>query len=142
MFKAKEVASKKSHDLINHAFNQVMGEGHSYTVVYGYFMKSGLFSKKLFNYVVGFNPETLEIVIVSIDTDGNTSDKVVLNKNTVSSAKYNMQGGVVIKSTELSQPMKLIVPAFTAANASSMYMLPIVQEAQEKQFREMIKNSF
>lgn len=140
MFKPSEEKSSKTHELINRVFSEKVGEGHNYMVAYAYYMKSGLFSKKMFSYVVGFNNDSKSIVIIPLDSNGNSGEAVVLNKENILSAKKGMQGDVTIKTNTAGGDFRFIVPGYTPASLESAYILPVIQEQQAIKFLELIKN--
>ncbi len=141
MFKPNQSQSQETQQLIEKIFMDKVPSSEQYNVVYGYFMKSGLFSKKVTNYVVGFSKQGASLVLITIDSNGNSGETVVLEKNNIVSAKFGMQGDVKIK-TDANQEYRVMVPGYTPSSAASTYMLPIDQTDKAVQFRSFVKENF
>lgn len=142
MFKPSEEKSDQTHQLINGIFSQKIGPQHSYTVAYAYYMQSGLFANKMFSYVVGFSALDKALVIIPLDSKGNSGEAVVLKKEAVLSVKRGMQGDVRIKTRQGKSEYRLIVPGYTPTSLANAYILPIVQEEQAIKFLAFIKETF
>lgn len=143
MFKPSEEKSAKSHELINKVFLENVKDVKKYTVTYAYYMKSGLFSQKMFSYVIGFSISDKELIVIPITSDGEVvGDIITLKKENIVSAKYGLQGNVKIKSDLLKKELSFFVPGFTPPSLEDAYVLPILQEETAIKFKDFIKESF
>jgi hypothetical protein len=143
MFKASDEKSRKVHDQIRAVFAKRVNEPEHYTVVYGYWMKNGLFSQKSSSFVVGFSEELKELVVIPANYDmDEAGDAIRLNKENVLSAKFGFQGEVKIKSGILDKELRVVVPPFTPPALEDAYILPINQEAEAGAFKQFIKDTF
>lgn len=138
---ASQNASDRSWKLIEDAFAQVVPETSGYTLCYGYWIKTGIFSKKIFNYAIGFRTDTKEIVVVPIDSDGNRVDEAIrLQKSDITRVKKTLQGVWEISSSLTDKPLSLTVPYFLPDAVEDTYQLPINQHEQGERFWTMMKN--
>ncbi|MDR2106552.1 MAG: hypothetical protein LBP24_04010 [Coriobacteriales bacterium] len=143
MLKASEEKSRKTHETIARAFEKRVADPASYKIVYGYFVKSGIFSKKVSNYVVGYSETLKEIVIVPITFDAaEVAEAIRLKKEDIISAKFGLQGDLRIKSNVLPKDLRFIVPPFTTSVLEATFVMPIVQQEETLAFRDFIKNNF
>ena len=141
MFKPSAEKSEATRQLVASIFANRVPNGSKYTVAYAYYMKSGLFGKKVFNYVIGFSAEDQEIVIIPTDSDGNSSEAVLLQRSHIASAKRGLQGDTKIKTTD-GATYQFVVPPYTPAALEAAYILPVVQEDEATRFMAFIKQSF
>jgi hypothetical protein len=75
-------------------FRDKVNNAVDYKIAYGFGMKGGLFSKKIYNYVVGFNPAGKEILLIQITSEGEAASEVMkFNEGNITSVKKTMQGG-------------------------------------------------
>ncbi|GHU61909.1 hypothetical protein AGMMS49983_02430 [Clostridia bacterium] len=141
MFEPSQEKSQKAHQLIEQLFANSVEDADKYTVAYAYFMKSGPFSKKVFNYVVGFSVQDKEIVVVPTDSDIAEAGEVIkLSESNIESAKYGLQGDVKIKSSVLEKELRFVLPAYVPTTLEAAYILPILQEETAVAFKDFIKN--
>lgn len=141
MFKPNEEKSERTRALLSAVFEQVENAG-KYTQAYAYFIKSGIFGQKVSTYAVGFSPSDKELVVIPMDSEGESGDALVLPASSIKSAKMDMQGGVKIKSDLLKDDLRFIVPPYTSKALEDAYILPIIQEDEASQFKAFIKDSF
>lgn len=140
MFNASDKKSGHSRALIQKAFAAAVEDGAGYTLAYGYFMKNGLLSKKMFSYAVGFQAAGKKLALVPIDSDGNQVGAALrLNADTVTGVKKTMQGGYRISTSLTDKPVELIVPAFVPDAGEDAYQLPINQQDEAAAFLELMK---
>lgn len=140
MFAASQAKSDASMSIITKALKAKVDNYNDYTIVYGFGMKSGLFSKKMFNYAIGFNSERKELVIVPINSDGDIlSDAILVNKGNFTSAKKTTQGGWRIATSSLEKPIDVCVPGFLADSAEDAYQLPINQTDAANEFSAIMR---
>jgi hypothetical protein len=143
MFEVNEEKSRASHELITKAFEKQIQDPTPYVVVYGYFVKTGILSKKVSSYVVGFSEALKEIIIIQTDADiDNAAEAITLKKEDVISAKFGLQGELKLKSGKLDKELKFIVPPFTPAITEGAYILPITQKEAAVAFKSFIKDNF
>lgn len=143
MFKPSEEKSQKSHQLINQVFLEKVEDADKYTVAYAYYMKRGIFSKKMYSYVIGFSIPDKEIIVIPITSDTTEAgDAIKLTKENIESAKYGLQGDVKIKSDILEEDLRFMVPGFTPPSLEDAYVLPILQEEVAVKFKDFIKENF
>lgn len=142
MFKPSTEKSNKTRAMIQQVFTSKIGENSPYTIAYAYFMKSGLFSKKMYSYVVGFSSADKSVVIIPLDTNGNSGDAVVLKKEDIASVKKGMQGDFVVKTNRAKEEYRFFVPPYTASTLESAYVLPVIQEEEAAQFINFVKGNF
>ncbi|MCL2023624.1 MAG: hypothetical protein FWG82_04555 [Oscillospiraceae bacterium] len=141
LMSASQKANDRSWTLIQNAFAKAVSNVSEYTLCYGYWMKSGLFSKKMYNFAVGFRADDNEFILVQIDSDGNTDgESMTFSKNNVTEIKKTLQGGFKITSSLTDKPLILIVPGFVPDSMEDAYQLPINQQEQAAQFTAMMKN--
>ena len=137
---ASQQKSDKSWELIKHAFATAVPEAEGYTVCYGYWMKSGLMSKTMYNYAVGFKADTSEIVLVPIDSDGGeVGEALRFQKSDITAVKKTLQGAWRITSAFTKKPLELMVPGFVPDSLEDAYQLPINQQEQSQAFMAMMK---
>ena len=143
MIKPSEEKSQKSHQLINQLFLEKVENPSKYIVAYTNYTKRGIFTQKMYNYVIGFSVEDKEIIVIPVNSDVTESDDVILlKKENIRSAKYGLQGDVKIKSDILEKDLRFIVPPFTTKISEAVYFLPIIQEDIASQFKNFIKENF
>ncbi|MDL2324275.1 hypothetical protein LJC61_03875 [Ruminococcaceae bacterium OttesenSCG-928-A16] len=105
-------------------------------------MKTGIFAKKVSTYAVGFSASDKEMVVVPLDSDGNSGDPIVLPKTSITAAKMDLQGGAKIKSDMLKDELRFTVPPYTPTTLEEVYILPVIQEEVAAQFKAFIKENF
>jgi hypothetical protein len=138
---ASPKASDKSWQIIRNAFARAVPDTSDYTLCYAYWMKSGLFTRTMYNYAVGFRADTRQIVLVPIDSDGKPAGETLrLEKHNVTGIKKTLQGFVKITSSLTDKPLYFSVPYFLPDAVENTYQLPINQHPQAEQFYAMIKN--
>jgi hypothetical protein len=143
MFEPSAEKDRASHELIEQAFKQQIPDPSPYVIVYGYSMKTGLLSKKIGNYVIGFSEARKELVIIQVDADiSDAAQAVILAKDDVISAKFGLQGELKLKSGKLDSELKVTVPPFTSTATEGSYILPIIQKEAAVAFRSFIKDTF
>ena len=137
---ASQKLNDRSWEIVNKAFASAMPEAEGYTVCYGYWMKSGLMSKTMYNYAVGFKADTCEIILIPIDSDGSeTGEASHFQKSDITAAKKTLQGAWRISSAFAKKPLELMVPGFVPDSLEGAYQLPINQQEQAQQFMAMMK---
>ncbi|MFV0393282.1 MAG: hypothetical protein ACK5LC_02640 [Coprobacillaceae bacterium] len=136
--KPKEDVSNRSKEILKNAIQSTNVDTNDYTIVYGYFMKNGLMSKKMYNYAIGLSKDTSNMIIVQIGKNGSIGEIMHIETADIQNAKVNMQGIVVIKSNQ--GDIKFTVPPYTGSNAERTYQLPIVQEEESDIIRSFIKS--
>lgn len=143
MFKPSEEKNQKSHQLINQVFLEKVEDVDKYTVAYAYYMKRGIFSQKMYCYVIGFSIPDKEIIVIPITSDTTEAgDAIKLSKENIQSAKYGLQGDVKIKADILEKDLRFMVPGFTPPSLENAYVLPILQEEVAVKFKDFIKENF
>ncbi|MDR2089040.1 MAG: hypothetical protein LBP73_06765 [Clostridiales Family XIII bacterium] len=143
MFGPSEKKSQESHEIIKRAFGQRVENPAPYKVVYGYFVKTGILTKKVSNYAIGFSEARKEIIVVPISSDGDeVGDAVILKKDDIVSAKFGMQGDLKIKANTLESDLRFTVPPFTSSMTAGAYIMVIDQKEEESAFRNFIKSTF
>jgi hypothetical protein len=141
MFSASQQKSDANRALITKVFQDKVSNAGDYKIAYGFGMKGGLFSKKMFNYVVGFNPASKKILLIQITSDGEVvSDVMTFNKENNTSVKKTMQGGWRIQSSVNEKPVEIMVPGFLPDSVEDTYQLPINQNEIATDFLNMMKN--
>jgi hypothetical protein len=143
MFKANEEKSRRAHEQIRAIFAKRIKDPESYTVAYGYFVKSGIFGQKSSSFVTGVSDELKELVVIPVNSDmDEAGDAIRLNKDTVDSIKFGLQGEVKIKSGLLDKELRFVVPPYTPTTLESAYILPINQEAEAEAFKRFVAKNF
>ncbi|MDR2209963.1 MAG: hypothetical protein LBO65_00645 [Spirochaetaceae bacterium] len=143
MFEPSEEKSRQAHELITQAFGKQIKDPGPYTIVYGYFVKTGIFAKKISSYVVGFSEALKEIIVIPISSEvDEVGDAIRLKKDNISSAKFGLQGDLKIKSDLLKGDLRFIIPPYTPTVTEGAYILPITQKEEAAAFRNFIKNTF
>lgn len=143
MFKPSEEKSQKSHQLINQVFIEKIDNPNKYAVAYAYYFKRGIFSQKMYSYVIGYSIPDKEIVVIPISSDtAESGDAILLKKENIISAKYGLQGDVKIKADILEKDLRFMVPGFTPPSLEDAYVLPILQEDLAVEFKSFIKENF
>jgi len=141
LMNASQKANDRSWALIQNAFAKAVSNASDYILCYGYWMKTGLLSKKMYNFAVGFRAEAKEFVLVQIDSDGNTGGELMtFTKSNVTEVKKTLQGGFKITSSLTDKPLALTVPGFVPDSLEDAYQLPINQQEQAAQFAAMMKS--
>lgn len=142
MFKPKQEQSAQTHQLINQIFTNKVPQPQNFTVAYAYYMKSGIFSNKMYSYVIGFSSQNTSIVLIPLDSEGNSGDAIVLTAQDILSVKTGMQGDTRIVTRNNKTEYRFIVPGYTPTSLAGAYILPIVQEEQAISFSKFIKENF
>jgi hypothetical protein len=143
MFEPSEEKSRKAHELIARTFGKHVGDAAPYTVVYGYYIKSGIFSQKTSSYVIGFSETLEEMVVIPVNSDINeVGNPVKLKKEDIISAKSGLQGDLKIKSDKLNGELCVIVPPYTPTTLEAAYILPINQHEGAAAFKRFVKEAF
>jgi hypothetical protein len=138
---ASDENSENSWRIIREVFTNNVDDSSTYTICYGYWMKSGLMSQTMFNFSVGYNVDNKEIVIVPIDSDGNyAGDILYFNKDNISNVKKTVKGEYEIKSSITDKPFRFFVPGFVPDSAEDTYQLPINQDDEAKEFMALMKD--
>jgi hypothetical protein len=142
MFEPSEEKSRKSHELITRAFGKRIKDAAPYTVVYGYYIKSGIFGQKSSSYVIGFSQALKEIVVIPVNSDVDEAGNAVsLKKDDIISARFGLQGDFKIRSGKLKEEMRFIVPPYTPTTLESVYILPINQNEEAAAFKRFVKDA-
>ena len=142
MFKPSAEKSAATITLINQVFSSKVPDAQKYTVAYSYFAKPGLISKSMYSYVVGFSEADKEIIVIPLDSQtGDSGEPMVFNKDNIISAKYGMQGDVVIKAKNLDKDLRFMVPGFTPPQLEDAYVLQVEQTGVATKFRDFVKKS-
>ena len=143
MFKPNKEKSEQTLAKINAIFAAAVSEAQKYTVVYGYYVKSGLFSKTTYNYAVGFSAADKELVVIPINSDAEVGgETIIFNKANIISAKLGLQGDCIIKANNLDKDLRLMVPGFTPPALEAAYVLPVEQTDAAVAFRNFVKGGF
>jgi hypothetical protein len=138
---ASQKANDRSWKIIRNTFERAVPNGSDYTLCYAYWMKSGLFSKTMYNYALGFRADTWEIVLVPINSDGSpTGAPLRLQRSDVSQIGKTLQGYVKITSSLTDKPLYFAVPYFLPDAVENTYQLPINQHQEAERFYAMLKN--
>ena len=138
MFKPSSENSASTRKLIESIFARRVPNRNKYIIAYAYYMKHGLFGKKVFSYVVGFSMEYPELVIIKTDSDGHSGNAVLLKKDQIVSAKRGRRGDTKIITT--GETYQFVVPTYTPTTLEASFILPIIQEAEAKKFMAFIKS--
>ncbi|MDR0647967.1 MAG: hypothetical protein LBF92_01330 [Synergistaceae bacterium] len=142
MFKPKEDVSNTNRGKIKAMFASCVPDSAAYTVAYSTVAKTGIFSTKIINYVVGFSKERRELVIIPIDDEVTEhGEPISLTPDNVASAKKNLQGQWVIKSNAADK-LLLSVPGYTVSMGEAMYTLPLIQEEEAAAFIKFMQETF
>ena len=140
MFKPNKEKSDRTLSAINAVFTEKVPDAQKYTVAYGYYMKSGLMSKTMYSYVVGFSEADKEIVVIPIDSEGNAGgDPMTFNQDNLISVKIGLQGDTIIKANNLDKDLRFIVPGFTPPALEAAYVMPVEQTEVATAFRSFVK---
>jgi hypothetical protein len=141
MFKPSAEKAALTREMVAAALANALQEPQKYTLAYAYYVQSGLFSKKMSSYAIAFSVEKAELVVASLDAEGNAlGNAVQISKQDLLSAKFGLQGDVRIKSDQLNEDLRLIVPGYTPPALEAAYVLPADQTAEAEAFREFIKS--
>jgi len=141
LLSASEKTSQRDWQLIKDAFAAAIEDTSNYTICYGYRIKNGLISKKMYNYALGFKNDPLELVCVPIDLDGNIiGDILNFTKENVSSIKKTLQAAWRITSSLTPKPLEITVPAFVPDTLGATYLLPINQQTESESFAAFAKS--
>ncbi|MDR3164146.1 MAG: hypothetical protein LBU13_01045 [Synergistaceae bacterium] len=145
MFEPSEEKSRKVHELITQAFGKQIKDPAPYTVVYGYYIKSGIlgFGQKTSSYVIGFSEALKEIIVIPVNSDvDEVGSPVSLKKDDIISAKFGFQGDLKIKSSKLNEELRFIVPPYTPTTLENSYVLTINQHEEADTFKRFVKDTF
>ena len=138
--KASEVKSNASKELLEKVFAIKTHGRQNFQLVYAYSVRRKLLSTKISNYVLAFKPEKKEILLIQIDSEGNTlSDRIQLDEMDITHAEATARGGWMIDSKQLEKPTEFFVPENMPDSAEITYQLPINQEQLAASFREMMQ---
>lgn len=137
--KPSEEASQKSKAVLKNVISTAGVDPSGYTVAYGYFLKTGVFSKKIYNYALALAHDESELIIVEMDSNGNSGKVIRLNSSDIQSAKRNIQGTIVLKSNG-QEDLKFMIPPYTTTMADNMFQLPVTQEEEFAVLDQFLKN--
>jgi hypothetical protein len=138
--RASEKKSNASKELLERVFSQKTQGRRNFKLVYAYSVKRKLLSAKVSDYVLAFKPEKKEIILIQIDSEGNTlSDRIQIDEMDITHAEATDRGGWMIDSKQLKSPAEFFVPENMPDSAEITYQLPINQEELAAEFRAMMK---
>ncbi len=138
--KASDAKSEASKALLEKVFNEKTKGRQNFRLVYAYAVRKKLLTTRIANFVLAFKPEKREILLIQIDSEGNTlADRIQLDKADIARAEATVHGGWLIDAKDLKHPMEFFVPANMPDSAEITYQLPINQEELAAQFAEMMK---
>lgn len=139
--RASEAKSNVSRALIEKVFAEKTKGRQNFRLVYAYAVRRKLLTTRIANFVLAFKPEKKEILLIQIDSEGNTlADRIQLDKADISHAEATIHGGWLIDAKDLQHPMEFFVPANMPDSAEITYQLPINQEELAAQFDEMMRD--
>ena len=137
LHKPSEQKSEQTRQLIQSIFAEKAPGKSDYTVMYAYYTKQSILVQKMFFYVVGFSVEEQEVIIITIDSDGNSGEAVFLEKADIISAKHGLQGQTIMKTSK--GVFKFLVLGYTSTALEGMGILPILQVQEAVDFRAFVK---
>lgn len=138
--KASEAKSGASKALLEKVFAEKTKGRQNFRLVYAYSVRRKLLTTRISNYVLAFKPEKKEILLIQIDSEGNTlADRMQLDRADIARAEPTVHGGWLIDAKDLKHPTEFFVPASMPDSAEITYQLPINQEELAAQFDAMMR---